>query len=89
MRNPFRRSRGKPPKIGCEEALSSLYEYIDHELPPEEEARVREHLEICRNCYPHYNFERLFLEYVQKAGRKTEGSGELRERIRGLIDRMD
>lgn len=88
MRNPFRRGRKKTGGISCEEALSSLYEYIDEELSPEAEASVREHLEICRNCYPHYNFERLFIQHVQKAGRRTENSGELGERIRELLDRL-
>jgi anti-sigma factor RsiW len=34
----------------CEEILANLGPFVDNELPPEEAARITEHLETCADC---------------------------------------
>lgn len=49
---------------GCREALSKLYEDLDGELSAADREKLRAHLDACRPCLNHYEFERLFHEYV-------------------------
>jgi anti-sigma factor (TIGR02949 family) len=68
--------------IPCEEATARLFEYLDGELEGVSEEEVRQHLEICKACYPRAQFERHFLDALhrsQNGGRVS--SGGLRERV--------
>lgn len=72
---------GPPGGIDCEAVLERLYEYIDEELDdPETVKRIREHLKICKRCYPQYRFEKAFLRYVSEHGR-TSAPRELKEQV--------
>jgi len=62
-----------------------VYEYLDGELEPGLHDRIRAHLEVCHRCYPFFDFERMFLEYVRETGRSAPGSEALRERIVSLL----
>ena len=53
----------------CHEALAQLWAYIDQELHPELNERVRMHLEMCRRCYPQYNFHRAFVALLGRVDR--------------------
>ncbi|MFW6085105.1 MAG: anti-sigma factor family protein, partial [Gemmatimonadota bacterium] len=46
----------------CRESLEKLYDFLDGELPDATRDQVAGHLEVCRSCYPHFSFERLFLD---------------------------
>lgn len=76
-------------ELSCEEAVRSVYEYLDGELPSDHAERVRRHVEICRRCYPYFNFERAFLDYVQDRGLKPSRSRALEERLRRLLEEID
>lgn len=77
---------GAPPGgIGCEEALGRVYEYLDGELEPSMQERIHRHLEICERCYPHFDFERLFLDYVREKGLRSGGGDRLRSRLESLL----
>lgn len=53
---------------GCREALERLDDYLDHELSPEEQKKVRQHLAICRHCLHKFKFqEELLLGVRAKA----------------------
>jgi anti-sigma factor (TIGR02949 family) len=52
--------------ISCEDALARLWEFLDDELPPQEESAVRKHLEICGRCYPKYDFQRAYFAYTRR-----------------------
>ncbi len=67
--------------MGCEEALDRLFEYLDGELDPGEAARVEEHLEICKRCYPRAAFERSFLDALERARERRSAPEELKERV--------
>lgn len=71
----------------CRDSLEKLYDFLDGELPEATKDRVGEHLEICRSCYPHFNFERLFLDRLAAVRESPESRPELADRIRALLDR--
>ena len=35
----------------CQEAVKKLTEYLSHELGPDEEEKLKEHLSECRGCF--------------------------------------
>ncbi len=58
-----------PGEIDCVGVVEQLYEYIDEELDEETVEKIRAHLELCKKCYPHYNFEKAFLRFLSERGR--------------------
>lgn len=76
-------------EISCEEALSRLYEYLDGELEDVEAEEVRRHLEICKKCYPLFNFERLFLDFIRDRGGQPVRDERLRDRVREMLEGLD
>lgn len=78
-------SRSGETELNCEESLARVYEYLDGELDPAEHDAVRHHLEKCRDCYPHFDFERLFLDYVHELGAGEESKPGLEERVRQML----
>jgi len=74
-----------PIELNCEEALARVYEYLDGELDVVEHDAVRRHLEKCRRCYPHFDFERLFLDYIHELGAVEEHRPGLEERVRAVL----
>lgn len=50
--------------LTCREAVERLWSYIDGELPASESDAVSRHLEICSRCYPHYDFQKAFREFL-------------------------
>lgn len=75
--------------IGCEEALSQLYEYLDGELSADWDAKVRSHVERCKRCYPYFNFERVFLDHIRSLRLAPETSERLERRIRDALEDAD
>ena len=71
--------------ISCEQALEHVYEYLDGELDAEMTDRVREHIEVCKRCYPYFNFERIFLDHIRSKGLRRERSERLEAKIRELL----
>lgn len=67
--------------IDCAGVLERLYEYIDQELDDAElMEKIRVHLEICQRCYPRFQFEKTFLEFVAELAR-TKAPPELKRKI--------
>jgi mycothiol system anti-sigma-R factor len=75
------------PELDCEESLARVYEYLDGELDASEHEAVRRHLAKCRCCYPHFDFERLFLDYVHEIGAGEQSNPGLEQRVRELLAR--
>ena len=67
--------------ISCEEASARLFEYLDGELEGMAEEEVRLHLEACEACYPRVQFEKHFLEALQRSQNGGRVSESLRERV--------
>jgi anti-sigma factor (TIGR02949 family) len=76
-----RTSDGRCEKIDCAAALRQLWDYLDGELTPERVAAVRAHLEGCRRCHPHYDFERAFLEALASTRPDCRCPGELKAKV--------
>lgn len=66
--------------LTCRQAVEELWAFLDGELPPEMADRVQRHLEACRECYPHYDFQRAFREML-RARSRAEIPGDLRRHI--------
>lgn len=85
---PFRRLRdwlkmggmSPPGGVDCADVVAQLYEYIDEELDAEMLSRIREHLRLCKRCFPRYDFEKAFLRFLAQQGR-LKAPAELRRRI--------
>ncbi|KPK81096.1 MAG: hypothetical protein AMS25_07740 [Gemmatimonas sp. SM23_52] len=69
-----------PGDIDCAGVVAQLYEYIDEELDEETVGKIRAHLELCKRCYPHYDFEKAFLRFLAEHGRVSTPP-ELRRRV--------
>lgn len=67
--------------MNCQEALEHLYEFLDRELTPEDERRVREHLTACEPCDDRFDVEQAFLRFVEARCRAQGAPPELRRRI--------
>lgn len=69
-----------PGGIDCRDVLEQLYEYIDGELDEETVRKIRKHLKLCKKCYPRYDFERAFVNFLRDHGRIC-APPELRRKI--------
>ena len=67
--------------MNCQEALHHLYEFLDRELTPDDERRVREHLTACRPCDDRFDVEQAFLRFLEARCRAQSAPPELRRRI--------
>ncbi|MGH7482943.1 MAG: zf-HC2 domain-containing protein [Longimicrobiales bacterium] len=67
--------------IRCEEALVRLWEFLDAELPPDDEEAVKKHLDICNRCYPHYDFQRAYFEFTRRLREREHAPATLRHRL--------
>lgn len=67
--------------ISCDEASARLFEYLDGELEGVSDEEVRRHLEVCKACYPRAQFEKHFLEALQRSQNGGSASASLRERV--------
>jgi anti-sigma factor (TIGR02949 family) len=73
--------------LNCREALDLLQEFLRQELTPEVETAVTRHLAECRHCLQHGEFERNFLEALERAVGRERCPDSVRQRIlAGLRD---
>lgn len=61
--------------LDCESVMRRLWDYVDGELTPERMEEIRTHVEMCKRCYPQYQFERSFLDAIS-ARRRTHSDPE-------------
>lgn len=55
-----------PHPIPCDQVVIRLWEYIDGELNEQGAADVARHLELCQRCFPHYDFQRSYVEFLRR-----------------------
>jgi mycothiol system anti-sigma-R factor len=67
--------------IRCEHVLERLWDFLDGELPAEDEAAVKKHLEICNRCYPQYDFQRAYFEYTRRLREADRAPHTLRRQL--------
>lgn len=67
--------------LDCGMVLRQLWDYLDGELDAERERAVHEHLELCARCYPHYDFEKAFLQAIAASRDTVSAPAALRARV--------
>ena len=71
--------------VDCAQALTNLDDYLKQELTPELMAEVRRHLERCRECFQHAQFEESFLTMLETRASRETCPAKLRARILALL----
>lgn len=79
----------EPEMIDCRQAVDRVYEYLDGELDPDWTEKVRRHIEMCKRCYPYFNFERIFLDHIRARGLREERSDGLERRILAILREVE
>lgn len=69
----------------CQEAVDVLYEYLDRELDNLRSDQIDRHLDLCRLCCDHFEFEKKMKDLVQKSCIKEKAPSFLKKRILGII----
>jgi len=77
----------KENMIDCEEALSRLFEFIDHELHPVHNHEMDGHMSRCRSCYSRLEFENRLREHLRKATQEKASDG-LQNKVKSLISKL-
>jgi anti-sigma factor (TIGR02949 family) len=72
-------------KMTCAEALERIYEFLDGELTSEVEERIRQHLGVCRQCYPQFRHEEVFLRFLERRAQIVSAPPALRRRIMQML----
>ena len=72
-------------RIDCEKALAHLHDYLKQELTPELVVEVRQHLERCRDCFSHVQFEESFFLKIETCSRRQTCPEQLRARIMAAL----
>ena len=70
--------------IDCEQALSRVFELIDHELKGSEREAMQQHLHTCKSCFSRVEFEQR-LKAKLKGLRDEETSIAARGRLAKLL----
>ena len=74
-------------KMSCEEVLSKLYAYLDHEIDAPTEADIDAHLHECRECFSRVEFEKALKKKVASAI-EVKTPENTRSRLEALIKRF-
>jgi len=54
-------------EIDCLSAVRQLWDYLDEELDDQRMVEVRHHLLTCKECLPHAEFGRRFIQALSRA----------------------
>jgi anti-sigma factor (TIGR02949 family) len=77
---------GGVDSLSCEEVRDRLWDFIDGELVDHEAAAVQRHLEKCGRCYPEYDWNRAYAEFVRGAGQRMVPPGLRRRVFEALLE---
>lgn len=67
--------------LDCESVMRQLWDYLDGELTAERMEQIRGHVDLCRRCYPQYEFERSFLDMLATRRRMHSNPERLRSQL--------
>jgi anti-sigma factor (TIGR02949 family) len=71
--------------IDCEQALKSLFDFLDHELDDAERDAMQRHLSTCRSCWSRANFEQRLKDRLREL-RRDEPAQDATARIKRLLE---
>jgi mycothiol system anti-sigma-R factor len=69
----------------CEEAVRKLYEYLDKELDKTATKQLDKHLELCKSCCDHFEFERKIKTLIQEKCVDAKAPQFLKNKIRDSL----
>lgn len=52
--------------IPCDQVIIKLWDYLDGELGSETSAAMEAHLDACARCFPEFDFQRAYKEFVRE-----------------------
>lgn len=67
--------------MDCLDVVRQLWDYLDGELTDESMSEIRTHLAECRDCYPHYDFERAFLDAIAATRNEHPAPNQVRRKV--------
>jgi mycothiol system anti-sigma-R factor len=67
--------------MNCRECKEHLFEFLDRELTPQLETEIRQHLIECPPCGEEFDFDKVFLQFLQARCRAQGAPLELKRRI--------
>lgn len=76
-------------RMTCEEAVRKLHEYLDHELDHASAEQVEKHLEICRTCCDHMEFEKHMKKLIHQVCCQQKAPAFLRDKIMNTLSSDD
>ena len=75
--------QGQPLRIdSCDDVLTHVFEFLDHETDDARRAQIAEHLEDCSSCLREFGIEQEFKALVRRRCGGDAPPAGLRERIK-------
>ena len=68
-------------EIDCLSAVRQLWDYLDAELDDQRMVEVRHHLLNCRECLPHAEFGRRFIQALSRARERHVAPPAVRSQV--------
>jgi mycothiol system anti-sigma-R factor len=82
---PFMTNCPSGEQSPCQRTMEKIYEFLDGELTPDVDEQIRAHLAKCRGCFPHFEYERVFLRFLEKRAVIERAPPTLRRRIMSAL----
>lgn len=82
---PGKRNTQREVRMTCKEAVDKLYEYLDREADDMTASQVEKHLDLCRLCCDHFEFEKKMKELVQKSCFQEKAPAFLKGKIQQAL----
>jgi len=73
--------------MDCSQVARKLFEYLDKELAQEDTSNLEKHLEECRACFDHVEFERMLREHLRKITHHRCPE-KLKQKIKAIIEKF-
>jgi len=73
--------------IPCSEAVRQLWDYLDHAIAPEDQAKVEHHLSFCRRCCGELEFAREIRAFLA-SGSSEEIPDEVKQRFERFVEEL-
>ena len=75
----------KDAKHDCATAMRQLWDFLDGEMGPDRAAQMRQHIDECKRCFPHYDWEKAFLDALGGAKHDRCASSSFKERLTQVL----
>ncbi len=72
--------------IGCQEAISNLFSYLENDLNPTRKDEIENHLDACRTCFSRAEFEKKLKSKLEDTGEES-APDKLKSRIKDILKR--